>query len=115
MITLEDVRTARQRITGRVKRTPLVPSESLSRRLGANVHLKLELFQKTGSFKPRGAFNKILSIPEAQRGRGLVAVSGGNHPQAVPYPPKKLRLPPLLLMPPTPPLNSTQPTHPHPP
>src|SRR5260370_38409276 len=100
MITLEDVRTARQRITGRVKRTPLVPSESLSRRLGANVHLKLELFQKTGSFKPRGAFNKILSIPVAQRCRGLVAVSGGNHAQAVAYTGNELGLPAVILMPP---------------
>ena len=71
MLTLDDIRIARQRIAGRVKRTPLVPSESLCHRLCTNVHLKLELFQKTGSFKPRGAFNKVLSIPEAQRGRGL--------------------------------------------
>jgi len=99
MITLDDIRTARDRIANRVKRTPLVPSETLSRRLGTNVYLKLELFQKTGSFKPRGAFNKVLSIPEAQRGRGLVAVSGGNHAQAVAYAGKELGLPAVILMP----------------
>jgi threonine dehydratase len=99
MITLADVRIARERIAGRVKRTPLVSSESLRSRLGTNVYLKLELFQKTGSFKVRGAFNKVLSIPEAQRGRGLVAVSGGNHAQAVAYAGKELGLPAVILMP----------------
>jgi threonine dehydratase len=99
MITLDDVRIARERIAGRVKRTPLVSSESLRSRLGTNVYLKLELFQKTGSFKVRGAFNKVLSIPEAQRGCGLVAVSGGNHAQAVAYAGKELGLPAVILMP----------------
>jgi threonine dehydratase len=99
MITLDDVRSARERVAGRVKRTQLVSSESLGSRLGTNVYLKLELFQKTGSFKVRGAFNKILSIPKAQRGRGLVAVSGGNHAQAVAYAGKELGLPAVILMP----------------
>ena len=100
MISLDDVQAARQRIQGRgVKRTPLVTCESLSRRLGARVYLKLELLQKTGSFKVRGAFNKVLSIPEDQRGRGLVAVSGGNHAQAVAYVGGQLGLPSVILMP----------------
>jgi threonine dehydratase len=71
----------------------------LSERLGTKVYLKLELFQKTGSFKVRGAFNKVLSIPEKERGRGLVAVSGGNHAQAVAYVGGQLGLPALILMP----------------
>jgi len=99
MITLQDIQNARQRIHGRVKRTPLVSSETLSERLGAKVYLKLELLQKTGSFKVRGAFNKVLSIPEDQRGRGLVAVSGGNHAQAVAYAAGQLGLPAIILMP----------------
>ncbi|HEY6392220.1 MAG TPA: threonine/serine dehydratase [Bryobacteraceae bacterium] len=99
MITLQDVRSARERIADRVKRTPLVSSQALSARLGAQVFLKLELFQKTGSFKVRGAFNKVLSIPEEQRGRGLVAVSGGNHAQAVAYVGKELGLRAIILMP----------------
>ncbi len=99
MIRLEDVQSARERIRGRVARTPLVSSATLSARLGAGVHLKLELFQKTGSFKVRGAFNKVLSIPPAQRGRGLAAVSGGNHAQAVAYVAGKLGLPSVILMP----------------
>ena len=99
MIGLADVQAARERILGRVKRTPLVSSESLSRRIGAHVYLKLELFQKTGSFKVRGAFNKVLSLPEGRRGRGLVAVSGGNHAQAVAYVGGQLGLPSIILMP----------------
>jgi threonine dehydratase len=77
----------------------------LSERLGAQVYLKLELFQKTGSFKVRGAFNKVLSIPEDQRGRGLVAVSGGNHAQAVAYVGRRLGLPAVILMPQSTPRN----------
>lgn len=105
MITLDDIRSARERITGRVARTPLVPSSTLSVRLGARVFLKLELFQKTGSFKVRGAFNKVLSIPEKQRGRGLAAVSGGNHAQAVAYVGGRLGLPAVILMPKNTPRN----------
>jgi threonine dehydratase len=67
--------------------------------------LKLELFQKTGSFKVRGAFNKVLSIPEKQRGRGLVAVSGGNHAQAVAYVGRQLGLNAVILMPQSTPWN----------
>jgi len=105
LIQLTDIQEARRRIEGRLKRTPLVTSEALSRRIGANVYLKLELFQKTGSFKPRGAFNKALSIPEDRRGRGLVAVSGGNHAQAVAYVAGQLGLPSVILMPETTPRN----------
>lgn len=99
MLTLDDIRSARERIHGRVKRTPLVSCETLGRRLGAPVYLKLELLQKTGSFKVRGAFNKVLSIPAEQLGRGLVAVSGGNHAQAVAYVGTQLGLRALILMP----------------
>ena len=99
MITIDDVQSARNRITGRVGRTPLVSSATISAMLGAKVYLKLELFQKTGSFKVRGAFNKALSIPPEQRGRGLVAVSGGNHAQAVAYVSGQLGLASVILMP----------------
>jgi threonine dehydratase len=105
LITLDEIRSARERIKGRVARTPLVSSATLSARLGAKVYLKLELFQKTGSFKVRGAFNKVLSIPEKQRGRGLVAVSGGNHAQAVAYVGRQLGLPAVILMPQSTPRN----------
>ena len=99
LLSLEDMRSARERIHGRVTRTPLVSSATLSARLGAHVYLKLELFQKTGSFKVRGAFNKALSIPAEKRGRGLAAVSGGNHAQAVAYVAAQLGLRSVILMP----------------
>jgi threonine dehydratase len=76
-----------------------VSTATLSARLGAKVYLKLEVFQKTGSFKVRGAFNKALSIAPDRRGRGLVAVSGGNHAQAVAYVAAQIGLPALILMP----------------
>ena len=86
-------------------RTPLISSATLSKRLGTKVYVKLELFQKTGSFKVRGAFNKVLSIPQIERGRGLVAVSGGNHAQAVAYVGGQLGLPAVILMPQSTPRN----------
>jgi len=88
----------------------MISSTTLSSRLGAKVYLKLELFQKTGSFKVRGAFNKVLSIPEKQRGRGLVAVSGGNHAQAVAYVGRQLSLPAVILMPQSTPRNYVEAT-----
>ncbi len=98
---LRDILSAQARIAPFVRRTPLVRSESLSERFGSNVYLKLELFQRTGAFKVRGAFNKILSVLESGRGltRGVLAVSGGNHGQAVAYAAQTLGLKSLLLMP----------------
>ena len=78
-ITLADVYAARRRIAGRVARTPLVPSPSLSERAGVPVHLKLEQRQITGSFKLRGATNALLALPEEVRTRGVAAASTGNH------------------------------------
>jgi threonine dehydratase len=98
-VTLADIERARERIVPFVSRTPLVPSHTLSERLRTNVYLKFELFQKTGSFKVRGAFNKALSLNPNERGRGFVAVSGGNHAQAVAYVATALSLPSIIVMP----------------
>jgi threonine dehydratase len=98
-ITLSDIQIARQRIAPCIRRTPLTPSATLSERLKTNVYVKLEVFQKTGSFKVRGAFNKALSLRPEERGRGIVAVSGGNHAQAVAYVARALGLKSLILMP----------------
>ncbi|MGH8542006.1 MAG: threonine ammonia-lyase [Stenotrophobium sp.] len=97
-INFSAVEAAQQRIAGRVRRTPLVPSATLSRELGCHVYLKLELFQKTGSFKVRGAFHKMLPLP---RGSRVVAVSGGNHAQAVAYAASELGMRARILMPQT--------------
>ena len=85
MISLKDVQEARERIRKYVKRTPVVHSRTLSEMLGTHIYLKLEIFQTTGAFKVRGAFNKILSELDTARRSGVVAVSGGNHAQAVAY------------------------------
>src|SRR5262245_1090630 len=99
MLTLDLIQQARDRVRGRVHRTPLVPSATLSRLLGARVSLKLECLQKTGSFKPRGAFNKMLTLSEEERSRGVVAVSGGNHAQGVAYAARELGIRAVLCMP----------------
>lgn len=81
--TLQDIEQARQRITPFINHTPAVRSEPLSAATGAEVYLKLESEQPTGSFKVRGAANTLLSLTEAERCRGVVAVSTGNHGRAV--------------------------------
>ncbi len=84
MIDLSEIRAAAGRIAGRVHRTPLLSAAAIGERAGGiRLYLKCESFQKTGSFKPRGALNKILSLSPAERERGLVTVSAGNHAQAV--------------------------------
>lgn len=93
------IREAGERIDGYVKRTPLERSESLSKYLGTNVFVKYELFQKTGAFKVRGAFNKMLSLTDEERSRGVVAVSGGNHAQAVAYAASVLGVNAVIVMP----------------
>lgn len=83
LIGISEVRAAAERIDGHVVRTPTVASPGLSAHLGVPVSLKLELLQRTGSFKPRGAVHKLLSLDDAERAAGVVAVSGGNHGIAV--------------------------------
>ena len=79
MIGLAEIRQAAQRIRGKVHRTPLLSAAQLGERAGVRLHLKCESFQKTGSFKARGALNKVLSLSAEERARGLVTVSAGNH------------------------------------
>ena len=105
MITLDHIKQARKTIAPYLKRTPLERSETLCRRFGTNVYIKYELFQKTGSFKPRGAFNTILSLNEHERKKGVVAVSGGNHAQGVAYAAATLGVESLILMPENTPQN----------
>ena len=83
MITLTDVQAAAARIAGRVLRTPTVPSHILSQAIGAEVVLKLDNLQVTGAFKERGAANRLALLTDDERARGVVAMSAGNHAQAV--------------------------------
>ncbi|MER8725895.1 hydroxyectoine utilization dehydratase EutB [Mesorhizobium sp. M1027] len=84
-ISLSDIRAARERIAGKVERTPTVTSRSLSQHLGAPVYLKLEHWQTTGAFKLRGASNAIAWLTDEERARGVVAASTGNHGRALAY------------------------------
>lgn len=82
-VTLAEVRAAAQRIRGAVIRTPTLRSDALSRATGAEVHLKLDNLQATGAFKERGAANRIATLSARERAAGVVAMSAGNHAQAV--------------------------------
>ena len=83
LVTLADVHAAGRSIAGRVRRTPMMRSAHLSERLDVDLQFKLELFQKTGSFKVRGALNRMLQLSDEERRRGVVTISAGNHAQAV--------------------------------
>ncbi|GBQ69907.1 threonine dehydratase [Ameyamaea chiangmaiensis NBRC 103196] len=83
MLTLEDIRAAAARIEGRVLRTPTLPSHTLSRMTGAEIILKLDNLQAVGSFKERGAANKLALLTPEERARGVITVSAGNHAQGV--------------------------------
>jgi threonine dehydratase len=84
-LTLDDVERARERIAGRLHRTPLLSSATMSRRLGVPVHFKAELLQRTGSFKPRGVLNKLSTLTDEEKRRGVISISAGNHAQALAY------------------------------
>ena len=85
MVSLDDIQRAREAISGRLHRTPTFSSAALSERAGARVHLKAELFQRTGSFKPRGVLAKLDSLTADERSRGVVTWSAGNAAQAVAF------------------------------
>jgi threonine dehydratase len=108
-VSLQDIHAARERIAGHIRRTPFTSSKTISKILGVKTSLKLELFQTTGSFKVRGAFNKLLA-KNLQPGTHVVAVSGGNHAQAVAYAAAELGLRSTILMPETTPPNYLQAT-----
>ncbi|MBI1853353.1 MAG: pyridoxal-phosphate dependent enzyme [Planctomycetes bacterium] len=83
LVGIGDVRAAAARIRDVAHRTPLVRSETLSRLAGCDLHLKLESFQRTGSFKFRGALNRMALLTDDERRRGVITVSAGNHAQAL--------------------------------
>ena len=83
MLSLSDIRDARERVNGVARHTPLERSRTFSEMSGADVHLKLENFQRTGAFKIRGAMNRIATLSAAEREAGVVTASAGNHAQGV--------------------------------
>ncbi|HTV09302.1 MAG TPA: threonine ammonia-lyase [Candidatus Aquilonibacter sp.] len=109
-LTLADIKAARERLNGSIHRTPCARSETLSRQTGQNVFLKLENLQMTGSFKERGALNKIATLTKEQAARGVIAASAGNHAQGVAYHATERGIRSVIVMPLTTPLVKVQAT-----
>src|SRR5467141_246304 len=98
-VTLADSEAARRTIAGHVLRTPMLPAPKLSALTGAEVFVKYENLQVTNSFKERGALAKLVSLTAAERARGVVTMSAGNHAQAVAYHAARLGTPATIVMP----------------
>ena len=97
-VTITDIEQARERIDGRVRRTPLLSATRLGARAGVELQLKAEHFQRAGSFKVRGALNKIACLSPEERERGVVAVSAGNHAQGVAWAASALGVTAVIVM-----------------
>ena len=98
-VDVDDVRRAAAAIVDAIAKTPLVPAPTLSEAAGCDVWLKLETQHPTGSFKERGALNKLLALNANERGAGVVAMSAGNHAQGVAYHARRLGIPATIVMP----------------
>src|SRR5690348_14579505 len=85
MVSIADVRAARTVIGDRLHRTPTLSATGLGNLAGISLHVKAELLQKTGSFKPRGVLNKLATLSAEERARGVIGISAGNHAQALAY------------------------------
>ena len=113
MVELSDVEAAQARIRDRVYLSPCARSETLSRLSGTEAYLKLENLQMTGSFKERGALNRLLTLEPAARERGLIAASAGNHAQGVAYHAGRIGIPTTIVMPETTPIIKVASTRGH--
>src|SRR3954469_13541817 len=98
-VTLADVEAAAERLRGQIERTPCLLSRTLSEITGCELWLKFENLQYTASFKERGAYNRLVELPEEARRRGVIACSAGNHAQGVAYHAKRLGIPATIVMP----------------
>jgi threonine dehydratase len=112
-ITVADIEAARRTIAGQVLRTPMLPAPKLSALTGAEIYVKYENLQVTNSFKDRGALNKLASLSAPARGRGVIAMSAGNHAQAVAYHAARLAIPAIIVMPVTTPFVKVAATQAH--
>jgi threonine dehydratase len=109
-VTVADIVAARRTIAGQVLRTPMLPAPKLSALTGAEVFVKYENLQVTNSFKERGALNKLASLGDAERACGVIAMSAGNHAQAVAYHATRLAIPATIVMPVTTPFVKVEAT-----
>ncbi len=105
MITLHDIEEAYHNLKGHIYHSPCVHTQSLSDMTGSQVYLKLENLQMTGSFKERGALNKLVTLTDEERKRGVIAASAGNHAQGVAYHAQRLGGKSIIMMPEATPLN----------
>src|SRR5690349_11009846 len=112
-VTLADIQAARKTIAGQVLRTPMLPAPKLSELTGASVFIKYENLQVTNSFKERGALNRLVALTAEERKRGVIAMSAGNHAQAVAYHAARLRVPATIVMPVTTPFVKVAATKAH--
>ncbi|MFZ0092857.1 MAG: pyridoxal-phosphate dependent enzyme, partial [Pseudolabrys sp.] len=112
-VTFADIEAARRLIDGAVLRTPMLPAPKLSALTGADVYVKYENLQVTNSFKDRGALVKLASLNDAERKRGVIAMSAGNHAQSVAYHAARLGVPATIVMPVTTPFVKVQATRSH--
>jgi threonine dehydratase len=112
-ISLSDIDAAARVLAGQVLRTPMLPAPKLSALTGAEVFVKYENLQVTNSFKDRGALVKLTALGEAERKRGVIAMSAGNHAQAVAYHAARLRIPAIIVMPVTTPFVKVAATRSH--
>jgi threonine dehydratase len=113
VITLAEIEAARKMLVGQVLRTPMLPAPRLSELTGARVHVKYENLQVTNSFKERGAFVKLSSLSAAERERGVIAMSSGNHAQAVARHARRLGIKATIVMPETTPFVKVEATRAH--
>ncbi len=113
VITLAEIEAARKVLVGQVLRTPMLPAPRLSELTGARVHVKYENLQVTNSFKDRGAFVKLSSLSATERERGVIAMSAGNHAQAVAYHARRLGIQATIVMPETTPFVKVEATRAH--
>ena len=98
-VTADQIRDTAVRLDGQIIRTPMLEAPMLSRNLGCNLFLKLECLQHTSSFKARGALNAMLGLNDQQRQLGVIAMSAGNHAQAVAYHAERMGIPATIVMP----------------
>ena len=98
-IGLDEIRAAQEVISGRLHRTPVMRSSYLGDRIGANLFFKLEMVQRTGSFKPRGVLNNMHYLSDDEKARGVISLSSGNHAQALSYVAGALGIPSVIVMP----------------
>ncbi len=110
LVGLDEIHAAQRVIAGHLHRTPLFSAETLGRRIGAKLIFKAELLQKTGSFKPRGALNKLSSLSDAEKAAGVITMSAGNHAQGVAFAAGLLGIRATVVMPETAPQSKVDAT-----